>query len=327
MNIDWQPFREIVDDYDRFVLSSHVRPDADALGSELALAELLTARGKSVEIINPSAAPSSLDFLDDERVQKFGNEATKQAIARAQVHVILDTSSWMQLAEVGKALQETSARRVVIDHHVSADDLGAIEFKDTAAEATGALVYRMAEALGWPISRDAARHLFCAIATDTGWFRFQSTTAETMRTAGRLMDLGAEPHVLYRLLYERYSLARLKLAGRVLSRIELQAGGRLAYTTVCWDDFVETGARPVDTEDLVNECLRIEGTECAFIAVEQQNRRIKFSLRSRSDFNVAGIAEEFGGGGHKQAAGAMLDGPLADAVERMVAALHSALEN
>ena len=194
-------------------------------------------------------------------------------------------------------------------------------------EATGALVFQFARALDLPIGPQIAEFLFAAIATDTGWFRFSSTTAETYRTIAALIDAGAQPHVLYNKLYEQKSLARIKLAGRILGRVTLEFDGRLGYTTVAWQDFVACGALPVDTEDLVNECLTIASTKCAFIAVEQQNRKIKVSLRSRSDVNVAAIAEQFGGGGHKQAAGATLEGPLNTATDKLLTAMKTALDD
>lgn len=326
MEINWEPLRGIIDSHQRFVLSSHVRPDGDAIGSELALAGLLEARGKSVRIVNPSAIPDSLLFLDPtRRVMKLGDGISEDAIADTDVHIVLDTSAWAQLIDVGKVLRRTTAVKVVIDHHVSADDIGAIQFKDTSAEATGALVFRMAEALGYPLTADIALPLYCAIATDTGWFRFSSTTGDTMRIIGRLIDLGAQPHLIYEKLYEQSSFARLRLAGLVLSRVTLECAGRLAYTWVKLSDFAETGAKPVDTEELVNESLRIGGTECAFIAIEQPNKRIKVSFRSRTSLNVAAVAEQFGGGGHKQAAGAILNGPLNVARKQVLTAMQSAL--
>ena len=327
MTIDWEPLREIINNNERFVLSSHVRPDADALGSELGLAMLLERLGKSVRIVNPSALPDNLEFLDPtKRIMKIGSDIEPEKILDADVHVILDTSAWVQLVDVGKVLKKTKARRVVIDHHVSSDNLGAIEFKDTGAEATGALVVRMAEALGWELTPEMVTPLFCAIATDTGWFRFSSTTGETMRIIGRLIDLGAKPHLIYEQLYERNSLARVLLGARVLANIKLDSEGRLAYLLVHQSDFEATDAKPVDTEDLVNESLKIAGTQAAFIAIEQLNKTVKVSFRSRTDLNVAEIAEQFGGGGHKQAAGAVLPGPMNKAVQQVLTAMKSALE-
>lgn len=326
MKIDWEPLRDILENHQRFVLSGHVRPDADAIGSELAMAGILEAMGKSVRIVNPSEIPDNLYFLDpDKRIKKIGVGISAEEVADTDVHIVLDTSAWTQLQDVGKVLKTTKAVKVVIDHHVSSDDLGAMEFKDTTAEATGTLVFQMAQSLGYPLNKELALPLFCAIATDTGWFRFSSTTASTYRAIAELIDLGAEPHVIYGLLYEQFSLARVRLAGRVLQRVTVECEGRLSYTWVTQKDFAETKARPVDTEDLVNECLKITGTQCAFIAIEQQNKSIKFSLRSRKDVDVSKVAEQFGGGGHKQASGTVLPGPLEDAKAKVLTAIKEVL--
>ncbi len=319
MSINWEPLRSIIDSNERFILSSHVRPDADALGSELALAKLLENQGRSVQIVNPSATPANLEFLVPEgRVFKMGDGFTKEEVFDTDVHIIVDTSAWKQLNDVGRVFKESEAVKVVIDHHASADDLGAIEFKDPTSEATGALIFQMAEALGYELDFDMANALFCAIATDTGWFRFPSTTASTMHIIGRLVELGAVPHQLYHNLYEQSTLSRVRLAGCALNRVELQCEGQLAYTVVEWDDFVQTGARPVDTENLVNECMRIAGVKAAFIAVQQLNSQVKFSLRSRPGIDVSKVAEVFGGGGHKQASGTVLSEPLKKAVDKVL---------
>jgi phosphoesterase RecJ-like protein len=326
MEINWEPLREIIAAHQRFTLISHVRPDADAIGSELGMAGLLEAQGKTVRIVNPSAVPDSLLFLDPtRRVHKFGDGLKAEQLADTEVYLIVDTSAWGQLVDICPLLKHTTAKKVVIDHHVSEDDLGATVFKDTSAEATGALIVRLADALGYPITPDIAAPLYCAIATDTGWFRFSSTSAETMRTIGRLVDLGVRPNQIYEKLYEQHSLGRLRLAGVVLGRVTLACEGRLAYTWVKFPDFEETKSRPVDTEDLVNECLKIGGTQSAFIAIEQPNRRIKFSFRSRTELNVAKVAEKWGGGGHRQAAGATLDGPLETAIAAVLEAMTAAL--
>ena len=327
--IDWEPLWEIIHSNERFVLTSHVRPDADALGSELGMAGLLQGMGKTVKIINPSASPSTLFFLDEQKqVCKLGQTATAEEILEADVHMVLDTSAWQQISTVGEVLKKSKAQRVVIDHHVSSDDLGAIEFKDTIAEATGTLVYRFIKS-GPEITmtREMANALYCAIATDTGWFRFPATTSETMRIIGELIDAGAQPHELYNRLYEQRTHARILLMARVLGRVKTECNNKLAWTCVEWNDFSKTGSSPVDTEGIVNECLTIAGTEAAFIAVEQQNKSVKVSFRSRSNLDVAAIAEEFGGGGHKAASGAMLGGPLRLALGRVLEAMKTAIED
>ena len=326
MAIDWQSFCELVDRYDRFVLTSHVRPDADAIGSEIGLAELLEAQGKTVRIVNPSPISESLKFLDPgDRVQAIGEEVDVESACDTDVHIVLDTSAWVQLEGVGEVLRRTEAVKVVIDHHQSSDELGAVEFKDTTAEATGRLIVDLAESAGWEISEIGATALFCAIATDTGWFRFSSTSGVTLRAAARLIDLGAQPHLLYPQLYERCSQARVRLSGRLLERIELACDGRLAWLAARRDDFARTGAVGADTEDVVNGCFRIVGVECAFIAHEQMDGRVKVSFRSRGDVDVAAVAEQFGGGGHRQASGAILDGPFDQGLNQLIESMSAAL--
>ena len=320
MPIDWSPLVEIINSHERFVLSSHVRPDADAIGSELGLACALESLGKNVRIVNPSDGSANIAFLDpDKRAKKLGDGITADEARDTDVHIVVDTSAWVQLQDVGSVLKTTKAKQtVVIDHHVSSDDLGALEFKETTAAATGELIYELAQALGATLDEQAANALYCAIATDTGWFRFPSTTSRTMRITGELIDLGAKPHVLYQLLYEQHSAARMQFFGRVLSRMTIEPDGSLAYLSVTQRDFKETGAVPADTEELVNQCLRVAGVKAAFIAIEQPNQTIKVSFRSRLGTNVAAVAEQFGGGGHKQAAGAVLPAPLTDALAKVL---------
>jgi phosphoesterase RecJ-like protein len=324
--IDWQPLVPLIQSHQRILISSHVRPDADAIGSALGLACLLKSMGKTVRIVNPSAPPANLLWIDPEQmVETFGGQVTGASLADTGLHVVVDTSAWQQLGDLGKWMRMTSIPRVVIDHHVSSDDLGALEFKDTKSEATGSLIFRLCEFMHGTLTPVAATALYAAIATDTGWFRFPATNAQTMQIAGALMERGANPTEIYRQLYEQSTLARLHLCGRVLGRAELDADGLLASTTVRWEDFVELGAVPADTEDLVNECLKIAGTRAAYIGVEQMNRQIKFSFRSRGGLNVAAVAEQFGGGGHKQAAGATLPGPLDVARSRVHEAMLEGL--
>lgn len=328
MPIDWRPLKDLIDAHQQFVLSSHVRPDADAIGSEMGLTGVLESLGKSVRIVNPSATPPHLRFLDpQDRIGKLGEGVTVAQACDAEVHLVLDTSSWQQLQDVGKVLKQTSAEKAVIDHHVSADDLGAAQFKDVSASATGVLIVELAEALAVRPTGATADALFCAIATDTGWFRFPNTDSRTLRTASTLIDAGVRPNLLYRALYERSSLARLKLHGRVLSRVAVDLDGRVGHTWVLRKDFEETGAHPSDTEDLVNDCLTVNGVECAFIVIEQPSGQMKVSFRSRSELNVAQVAEQFGGGGHRQASGAMLPGPLANAQTKVLESLKTALDD
>lgn len=313
MTVNWPKFVEIVKSHQRFLLTSHIRPDCDALGSELGMAGVLEALGKDVVIVNGQATPPNLAFIDpSQRIKVIGTDVEIADLNDREVLMILDTSAWAQLGPMGDVLRATPAKIIVVDHHVSEDELGAEPFKNTDAEATGRLVVEAAEQLGVQLTPEIATPLFAAVATDTGWFRFGSATAVTYRTGAKLIEAGANPAAIYGDLYERDSLGRVRLRGEVLARVVTELGGRLAHTYILKEDFDKTGALPSDTEDLINMALGIDGTEVAVIFVEQKTGGFKLSFRSRCQLNCSEVSASFGGGGHKAAAGAFLEGKLDD---------------
>ena len=180
MTIDWPKFTEIVHGHNKFLLTSHIRPDCDALGSELGMAGILEALGKDVLIVNGQETPPNLAFIDpDQKIKTLGTDVSEADLADREVLMILDTSAWAQLGPMSDVIRSTAARKIVVDHHVSEDKLEAEPFKDTTAEATGRLVQDAAGHLNVQLTPEIATSLFAAIATDTGWFRFPSVTAGT----------------------------------------------------------------------------------------------------------------------------------------------------
>jgi phosphoesterase RecJ-like protein len=325
MPIDWRPFVKLVNDSSSFVLTSHMRPDCDAIGSELALAQALRSLGKQVRIVNGDPVPPHIAFVDPDRhVEVLDRDVPVDALL-PDVLIVLDTSAWGQLGPMAEVVRGVVAQKVVIDHHVSEDDLGAIVFKDTSAEATGRLVLEACDALGVMPTASMATALFTAIATDTGWFRFSSVTASTFAVIARLVASGAQPAAIFSSLYEKNSLARLKLQGRILTNARLELGGRLIWSTVSLADLEETGAETTDTEDIINRLLGVTGVEAALLFVEMGPQETKVSLRSRSALDVRAVAETFGGGGHRSAAGVRFPGPLADAKTAVLAAVRAAM--
>ncbi len=326
MSIDWQRFVELVRAHQRFILTSHVRPDCDALGSELGMALVLEACGKHAQIVNAHETPANLRFIDPgNRIRTLGNDVQPAELTSYDAIMVLDTSAWMQLGAMADVLRASSATKIVLDHHVSSDDLGAQVFKNTTAEATGRLVLEAAGQLGVQITPEIAAPLFAALATDTGWFRFASISGDTYRFAAQLIDAGARPDKIYNSLYEQDTLARVQLRGRILARTLTELGGRLVFTSVTRDDFNATGALPADTEDVVNMTLVVSGTEAAVIFVEQPDHKVKVSFRSRAGLDCSRLAEQFGGGGHKAAAGAFCDGPLDACMKRVLDAVRAAM--
>ncbi len=326
MSINWPRFVELVQGSQRFLLTSHIRPDCDALGSELGMAGVLEALGKDVMIVNAQKTPPNLHFIDPERkIKALGADVQLADLEDREILIVLDTSAWAQLGDMALVLRSTKARKLVLDHHVSEDDLGAEPFKNTQAEATGRLVLEAAGRLGVEVTPEIAMPLFAAIATDTGWYRFNSTTGDTYRFAGQLVDAGARPPEIYRELYEQDTLARLQLVGRTLARAESELDGRLIHTAVFQTDFQETGAAPSDTEDVINLTLTVAGTQVAVILVEQPDGKFKISFRSRSSVDCSKLAELFAGGGHKAASGATAAGPFETAQKKVLDAVRSAM--
>jgi bifunctional oligoribonuclease and PAP phosphatase NrnA len=324
--IAWPRFVELVRNHQRFLLTSHIRPDCDALGSELGMAGILDSLGKDVLIVNGQKTPPNLAWIDPQRrIKALGVDVQLVDLEDREVLLVLDTSAWQQLGDMALVLRNTSAKKAVLDHHVSQDDLGAEAFKNVQAEATGRLVLEAAEQLGVTLTPEIATPLFAAIATDTGWFRFASTTGDSYRFAGELVDAGAKPTEIYRSLYEQDTLPRLQLIGRTLARSHAELGGRLIHTAIFQEDFKATAALPSDTEDVVNLTLTVAGTQVAVIFVEQPTGKFKISFRSRSSVDCSRLAEEFGGGGHKAAAGATVDGPYEAAQRRVLDAVRAAM--
>ncbi|MBV9123565.1 MAG: DHH family phosphoesterase, partial [Planctomycetes bacterium] len=236
MPIDWTPWVEIVNRHRRFLLTTHVRPDGDGLGAMLALGEILQRRGQEVQLVISSTFPARYQFLDPEkRIQRFSPPG--ETYRQAEVVVVLDTGTWNQLGDFGPFLREFPGPRVVIDHHQTQDDLKALCLVDATAEATGRLVFEAIRAMGDPLPVSAAQALFVAVAMDTGWFRHSNTRPGTFALMGELTAAGARPESLYEQLFENSSLGRLKLTGLVLSRLQTQAEGRIAYTEIHKGDY------------------------------------------------------------------------------------------
>ncbi len=308
MTIDWARFKQIVMQANNIVLTSHIRPDCDALGSELGMAGLLEQLGKKVRIVNGQKTPPNLTFIDPEKkIKAIDEEITREELADTDLLIILDTSAWIQLGAVGDWMKENTFKRVVVDHHESDEDLGAEWFKDKKAEATGAILTNAAQPLGCKLTPEIAMPLFAALATDTGWFRFPAAKEHTYRTAAKLIEAGADPSWIYGQISEQDSVGRLRLRGIVLTRTQTELDGRFVHTYLRAEDFAASGALPSDTEDLINLTLGIRGTQFAVIFVEQLSGGFKLSFRSRCALECNEIAGHFGGGGHKAAAGAFVD--------------------
>lgn len=319
MQVDWNRFCEVVHAANNIILTSHIRPDCDALGSCLGMAGILESLGKKVRIVCGQSVPPNLEFIDPKkRILCIGKDISAEELNDADLHMILDTSAWIQLGDMAEVIKNSTYKKIIFDHHEGEDDIDAELFKNTTAEAVGRMVVEAADHLGVEMTPEIAQPVLAALATDTGWFRFGSVSSVTFQSAAKLLDAGAKPAELYGHLYERETVGRVRLRGTVLARIQTELDGLLAHTFILPDDYEKTGAQPTDTEDLINLALEIEGTRFAVIMVGQTDGGYKMSFRSRCGVAANEVAKKFGGGGHRAAAGAFIENDDFNMVQKQV---------
>ena len=318
--------RDFLDSADRVVLTTHVNADGDGAGSEVAMARWLRARGARPTIVNPTPFPDAFAFLlDDLEPVTAGSDAGRAALAEADALLVLDTSEPGRMG----GLAEHAARLpvAVIDHHpISATSVGEVVVNDPGACATGELVYDLLTLDGEELGTPPARALYVAIVTDTGSFRFGNTTARTHQVVAELLRAGVDVEAMFRRIFARYTPEGLDLLERALASLERSEDGRVAWITIRESDLRETGADAEDREGLVEYARRLDGVEVALLFREVQGGGTKISLRSNGEVDVAAVAQRFGGGGHRQAAGALTGGPLDRVREEAVRQVESAVE-
>jgi len=319
---DFQKAVELINKSSSILITTHTRPDGDACASIVAMCDVLGALGKKVRPIFLSEVPEWYEFLFSEKVPILGKDVTLEELKQGQfaepdLVMIIDTNSYSQLPGFDEYLKQVETPVLIIDHHVTADGLGDVELVDTTAAAAGLIVFDLLRYANWQITEKIARGLFVAVATDTGWFQFSNTDSRVYRDCAELIEAGANPTEVHHDLYQNFSYQRFKLMVAMLNTLELDFDGRYAAQHLLQEDFERTGAAYTDTENLIDECRRIGTVEAAALFVELKDGRVRCSLRSRGGVDVREIAQKFGGGGHKMAAGCHLPGPL-DNAKRLI---------
>lgn len=317
-------FADVVKNNSSFVLTTHVNPDGDALGSEIGLAEWLRSLGKHVKIVNHSKTPEQYFFLDPERAIEVHDPAVHQnVIETADVLMLLDTND----PERSRSLEPyfaTHKQTVLIDHHLYPKAFANHEFLDTNATSTGEMIYRLITAvqpkLGGVISKEAAQALYVAIMTDTGSFRFPRTVSATFRMSADLIDLGADPVYTYDKTYNSSKPSRILLIGRCMSTLKFHYENKVAIQYILQKDLQECNAIEEEVDGFVQFPLQVESVVFSIFLLELKTGW-KISFRSKYNYSAAGFAQVFGGNGHFNAAGARVtETPtLSEMLQRLVA--------
>lgn len=302
----------------RALMLGHVHPDADVLGTLLALGEALEARGWSVVSGGPHPAPGALDFLPG--VRRY--QVLRAVDGRFDVAVLTDCPNPHRTEGLIDAARAAAGAVVNIDHHPDNRRYGTVNWVDVAAAATGEMIYRLLVALKAPLTPSIASNLFTAIHTDTGSFRYSNVTAETFRIAAALTEAGADPAAVASALYERRAPDALRFLGESLSRVRVSDDGRIAWLALPAGLVPE---RFIEAEELVNYPRSIATVKVGCLLRELSGGRVKVSLRAKGEVDVNRIAAKFGGGGHANAAGCTIAGSLDAVTEQVLDAVRAAV--
>jgi phosphoesterase RecJ-like protein len=317
-----QQISELFRSQNTFLVLTHYRPDGDAVGSQLALLLVLKGLGKTAEAWNDDVVPAKFRFLPASRLITRAPSEPKDF----DVVVAIDTSTWQR---VGTTAQRIGQRKyfINIDHHVSNEKFAEINWVVPEAPASGQIVFDLIKRGEFPLTRDIATCLFAAISTDTGSFSYGSTTAASLRAAAELVDTGINVGEICRQVYESYPYARLMLLQKALAQLQLADQRRIAYTWVTTEMFEESGAKREDTEGLIDYARAIEGVVVAILFEElSEPGKFRVSLRSKHPkIDVNSVARRFGGGGHREAAGARFSGEPHEIERKVLAAVSEAL--
>jgi phosphoesterase RecJ-like protein len=319
MRRETEEFRQVIERCNRFVLTTHVNPDPDAIGSELALARFLGNHGKIVAVLNHSPMPKYCEFLDTKNiVEQFSPGQHANLILNADSIIVLDANQPDRLQSLKPYILQSKAFKVCIDHHLDRMPFADLYIIDEESAATGEILFNLLLALDdQSLTQEIAAPLYAAIMTDTGSFRFPKTDTELHRIIADLIERGADPVETYRRIYEQGTANRLQLLGHVLTTLQLAHRGKVASMVVTREMFSRTETTEEDIETFINYAMTIGGVQVGLLFTELPDG-VKISFRSRGEIPVNKLAQEFGGNGHKNAAGARIAGATLDSIFKNV---------
>ena len=320
----WKAVKKAIQDYDRFLLCTHRDPDADGVGSELALSAALKEMGKEPVILNPDTLPHVLRFLDPAGevigYDVLEREEALRLLDEAQAIFFLDASVWTRLHPMDQEVSQRAYKVLCIDHHPADQPLtpGSVVYE--RASSTGELIFDLLAELNHPVNDRVAFCLYTALVKDTGCFRYENTTSRVFEIAEQLARYDSVlPNEIYDWLFERSSVTGVICLGKVLETLDFAYGQRLAHISLTRRMIEQTGASRDETENYIDVIRSIDPVRVCLYFRELDGGKIKVSFRSKTkEIDVNTLAEKFGGGGHKRASGAVIAGRLADVVKRVV---------
>lgn len=320
-------FHELIARHQDILLTTHVNPDGDGLGSEVATALWLGPLGKSVDILNDSPVPPAFRFLAEwHPIDTFDEDVAEARFSKATLLVVLDTSNVQRIGRLGPFIDRHAIEVAIVDHHVSHNGFGKVNVIEPAAAATGEIVYDLMREASATFTPEIAEALYVALMTDTGSFRYSNSDSAAHRMAAELLAHGLDPQPIHSKVYSNATAGRLRFFGEVLGAMEIAAEGRLAVLEAAPEQFRKHGLVGADTEGLVDMPRMIGGLEAVALFSEVERGKVKVSLRSTGRVAIDAVCTRFGGGGHPHAAGVMMSGSREDAKTRILPQIRKLID-
>jgi len=312
-------FHAFLTKHQKLLLTTHVNPDGDGLGSEIAMALWLEAQGKTVRILNDSPVPVAFRFLElTHAIEEFTTEGCERAMDEADAMIVLDTSNRQRIGRLADVLERHLLPVAIVDHHVSHEGFGVVNVIEPEASATAEIVYGLVTESGGVVTAPMAEALYVALVTDTGSFKYSNTDSHAHRMAAELLRHGLDPPRLHAMVSSHATPGRLRFFGEVLAALEVIEGGKIVVLDAAPEQFARHGLAGSDTEGLVDMPRTIAGVDVVALFSEVEPGKVKVSLRSNGRVTIDQVVTRLGGGGHPHAAGAMLRMSRADARARVL---------
>jgi len=317
MNIDWNKLTQLINENDSFLLSTHINPDGDGLGSEVAMYYYLKSLGKECRIINISDIDEKYEFLNNNSIiEKFNKSGHESWINNCDCAIIFDIGNYIRLGEISNILKSANIKRISIDHHPSEDDFFDFRCLDITAPATGYLVWQYFKHINYDFNNVSAEGLYAALITDTGSFRYNSTTPDCHTMAKEILEKGIKPYDVYSEIYEKRTIPQAKLLSAVINSLEII--DEFACVKISLEMLEKCSATLEDVDGFTDFIRSIKDIEVSFMISQINDNKFRINFRSRGKYIINDIAGHFNGGGHQLAAGATVENSSFDEIEHTI---------
>ena len=323
----WERIADVINEGKKFIITTHLFSEGDAIGSELALKRFLCDLNKEAVIVNNEKLPPVYSCFDPDKDVKFlRSKDVNINLDDFDAIFMVDVADWGQLGDFADMIKASQITKVCIDHHPTNPGYADINVIDKGASSAGELIYDLIIHMNGELTLEIATPLYLSIATDTGWFKFSNTSAKALKVSSALIKAGVKSQIIYEKLYQNKHISYLKLLSLMLGALSSECDGQLVWTKMTKKMIKSSGVEFVDTDVIIDLIRAVNEVEVVVIFRELGERRTKVSFRSKHTIDVSKLASDFGGGGHVRAAGALLNKPIDTVIGDVISAAKELIE-